>query len=63
MDRDLMVSSYQVNVRKRGAAGKVVGVVLYVREWTHFRVGPSVMGTIVPTGQLTAVLQHAIEAD
>jgi hypothetical protein len=58
-----MVSSYQVNVRKSGAAGKAVGVVLYVWDWTHVRDGPRVMRTGVPTGQPTAVLQHAMEAD
>jgi hypothetical protein len=37
VDRYLMVSSYQVNVRKSGAAGKVLGVILYVWDWTPVR--------------------------
>ena len=61
MDRDLMVSSYQVNLRKGGAARKAVGVVLYVWDWIPVRNGPSVKGSIVSTGPPTAVLRHEME--
>jgi len=56
-----MVSSYQVNLRKGGAAGKAVGVVLYVWDWIPVRNGPSVKGSIVSTGPPTAVLRHEME--
>jgi len=62
MDRDLMVSSYQVNLGKGGAAGKVVGVVLYVWDWIPVRNGASIKGSVVSTGPPTAVLlQHEME--
>jgi hypothetical protein len=51
-----MVSSYQVNFGKGGAAGKAVGVVLYVWDWIPVRDGPSVKGSVVSTGPPTAVL-------
>ena len=62
VDRDLMVSSYQVDLRKGGAAGKSVGVVLDVWDWIPVRDGPSVTGSIVSTGPPTAVLlRHEME--
>ena len=61
VDRDLMVSSYQVNLGKGGAAGKVVGVVLYVWDWIPVRDGASVKGSVVSTGPPTAILRHEIE--
>ena len=62
MDRDLMVSSYQVDLRKGGAAGKSVGVILDVWDWIPVRDGPSVKGSIVSTDLPTAfLLWHEIE--
>ena len=60
--RDLMVGSYQVNLRKGGAAGNVVVVVLYVWDWIPVQYGPSVKGSIVSTDLPTAfLLWHEIE--
>jgi len=42
MDRNLIVSSYQANLGEGGAAGKEVGVVLYVWDWIPVRGGASV---------------------
>jgi hypothetical protein len=61
VDRDLIVSSYQVKLRKGGAAGKAVGAILYVWDWIPVRNGPSVKGSIVSTGPPTAVLRHEME--
>jgi len=44
VDRDLMVSSYQVNLGKGGAAGKAVGVVLNVWYWIPLMDGAIVKG-------------------
>jgi len=51
-----MVSSHQVNVRRGGAAGNVVVVVLYVWDWIPVQDGPSVKGSIVSTEPPTTVL-------
>ena len=56
-----MVSSYQVNLGKGGAAGKAVGVVLYVWDWIPVRGGPSFKGSVVFTVPPTAVLRHEVE--
>ena len=58
-----MVCSYQVNLRKGGAAGKTVAVVLFIWDSIPVRDGPSVMGSVVSTGPRTAVLRHEIGAD
>jgi len=56
VDRDLKLSSYQANLGECGAAGKAVGVVLYVWNWKPVRDGASVQGSVVSTGPPTAVL-------
>jgi hypothetical protein len=56
MNRNLVERPYQVNFGEGGAAGKVMGVVLYVRAWIPVRYGVSVKGSVVPTGSPTAVL-------
>ena len=57
-----MVSSYQVNLGEGGAAGKAVGVVLYVWCWIPVWDGASVQGSVVSTGPATAVLlRHEME--
>ena len=56
-----MVSSYQVNLGKGGAAAKAVGVVLYVWDWIPVRDGASVKGSVVSTGPPAAVLRHELE--
>jgi hypothetical protein len=62
VDRDLMVSYYQVNLRKGAVTGKAVGVVLYVLDWIPVRNGPRVKGSIVSTGPPTAVpFRHEME--
>jgi len=53
-----MVISHQVNLRKGGAAGNVVVVVLYVWDWIPVQDGPGVKGSIVSTGPPTAVLSR-----
>jgi len=63
MGRDLMVSSYQVNLGKVGAAKKeVVGVVLYVWDWIPVRDGTSDKSSVVSTGPRNALfLRHEME--
>jgi hypothetical protein len=61
VNRDMMVSSYQFNLGKGGAAGMAVGVVLYVWDWITVRDGPSVNGSVFSTGPPTAVLRHEME--
>jgi len=56
MDRDLMVSSYQVNFGEGGTAGKAVGVDLDVWYWISVRDGARVEGSVVSTGPTTVVL-------
>ena len=51
-----MVSSYQVNLGEGGAAGKAVGVVLYVWYCVPVRDGDRVQGLVVSTGPPTVVL-------
>jgi hypothetical protein len=53
-----MVSFNQVNLQKGGSAGKAVGVVLYVWDWTLVRDGSSVKGSIVSRVPPTAVLRQ-----
>jgi len=49
VERDLMISTYQVNLRKGGAAGKTMGEVLYVWDWIPVRDGLNVKGSVVST--------------
>jgi len=51
-----MVSSYEVNFGKGGAARKAVGVDLYVWDWVPVRDGASVKSSVVSTGPPTTVL-------
>ena len=48
----------QFNLRKGGAAGKAVGVVVYVWDWILVRDVTRVKGSIVFTGPPTAVLRR-----
>jgi len=61
VDRDLMVSSHQINLGRGGAAGKAVGVVLYVWDWIPVMDGPCVKSSVVSTRPPTAVLRHEME--
>jgi hypothetical protein len=56
VDRNLVVSPNKINFLKGGAAGKAVGLVLYVWDWVYVRDGASVKGSVVSTGPPTAVL-------
>jgi hypothetical protein len=56
VDRDLLVSSEEVNFGKVGAAGKAVGVVLYMWDQIPVRDGVSVQSSVISTGPPTAVL-------
>ena len=61
VDRDLMVSGYQVNLGKGGAARKAVGIVLYVWDWIPVMYGLSVKGSVFSTGPPTTVLRYEME--
>jgi hypothetical protein len=56
VDRNLMVSPHEVNFGKDGAAGKAVGVILYVWDWVPVRYSKGVECSVVSTGPPTAVL-------
>ena len=60
---DLILSSYQVNIRKGCAARNMFVVVLYLWDWIPVQDGPSVMSSIVFTGPPTAVLRYDMEGD
>jgi len=64
VDRDLVVSSYQVNLRKGGAAGNSMVVFLYVWDWIPLRDDQCVKGSIFSTEPATAVLiRNEIEGE
>jgi hypothetical protein len=53
---NLVVSPHKVNFGKVGAAGKVVGVVLYVCDWVDVRNVASVKGSVVSARPPNTVL-------
>ena len=53
---DLVVSPYEVNFEKGGAASKAVGIILYMRHWVPVWNGASVEGSVVSAGSPAAVL-------
>ena len=56
-----MVSPYEVYFGKGGAAGKAVGIILYVWNWLPVRNGASIECSLVAIGSPTAVLGHEME--
>ena len=57
-----MVSLHEVNFGKGVAAGKAVGVVLYVWDWIPVGDGAILQGLVVSTGPPTTVLlEHEME--
>ena len=64
MNRDLVVSTYEVYFGKRGAAGKAVGVIFYMWHWVPVRNGASFECSVVSTGSPNAVLLgHEMEGE
>jgi hypothetical protein len=56
VDGNLVECPYKVNFGEDGAAGKVVRVVLYVRDWVPVRDSASVESSVISTRSPTTVL-------
>jgi hypothetical protein len=61
VDRNLVVSSDEINFGKGGAAGNAMGVILNVWDRIPVRDGASVQSSIISAGPPTVVLGHKME--